>query len=179
MNRPWHTLASRIVYGNAWIRLREDRVIRPDGGEGIYGVVEVRPSVGVLAIDEEDRLALVGQWRYPHDKFTWEMPRGGSHEGESDMLETARRELREEAGLEARHWRPIGTLDVNNGITTDVEHLFVATGLAHVGDAQDPEEKIVLRWVPFAEAVRMVLAGEITECCTVAAILKAENLRRA
>ncbi|MFB3825857.1 MAG: NUDIX domain-containing protein [Bryobacteraceae bacterium] len=171
---PWRRLASRLVYENRWIRVREDRVIRPDGGEGIYGVVELRPSIGVLALNERNEVALAGQWRYTTEKYSWEIPRGGSAPGETDLLAAARRELREEAGLIASEWRRLAAVDLNNGVTTDVEHLFLATGLTKTADRQDPEEQITIRWVPFAEAVRMALAGEITECCSVAAILIAQ-----
>ncbi len=178
MTNPWRTLGSRLVYANRWIRVREDRVIRPDGGEGIYGVVEIRPSVGIVALNDAGEIALVGQWRYPHGKLTWEIPRGGSQEGETDMLEVARRELREEAGVEARHWTPLGRTDVNNGVTTDTEHLFLATGLTLVAPRHDPEERIVVRWVPLRSALETALAGGFAECCTELAILKLAWLRR-
>jgi 8-oxo-dGTP pyrophosphatase MutT (NUDIX family) len=178
MRSPWKTLASRLVYENAWVRVREDRIERGNGREGIYGVVEIRPSVGVLALSARDELLLVGQWRYPHGKYSWEIPRGGSHEGETDMRLTAARELREETGIAARHWEPLGEVDVCNGVTNDTQHLFVATGLEAVGAVPDPEEEIMTRWLPFSEAVEWTLAGRITECCSVAAILKLDALRR-
>src|SRR5256885_11779400 len=93
---PWKTRASRVAYENAWIRVREDQVIRPDGGQGICGVVEIRPSVGVVALNERDEIALAGQWRYSVNRYSWEIPRGGSHPGETDMLSVAQRELAEE-----------------------------------------------------------------------------------
>lgn len=178
MNNPWRRLERQEAYKNAWITVWHDRVIRPDGGEGVYGVIEVRPSVGVVAIDGEDRIALVGQWRYPQMKFTWEIPRGGSHDGETDMLAVARRELREEAGLEGARWELLAAVDLNNGVTTDVEQLFLATELTEVGCEHDPEERIEVRRVPFAEAVKMAMSGELTEVCTVAAILKTALMRR-
>jgi hypothetical protein len=109
---PWKTVSSRVAYENAWIRLREDQVIRPDGRPGIYGVVEIRPSVGVVAMNERDEVALVGQWRYSVNRFSWEIPRGGSHPGETDMLCVAKRELAEEAGLIAEKWEALGPVDV-------------------------------------------------------------------
>ena len=72
-SNPWKTLTSRIAYENAWIRLREDKVLRPDGHEGIYGVVELRPSVGVVAVNAVREIVLVGQWRYPLDRYSWEI----------------------------------------------------------------------------------------------------------
>jgi 8-oxo-dGDP phosphatase len=173
---PWKTLASRIAYQNAWLRLREDTVIRPDGQQGIYGVVEIRPSVGIVALNSGDEIALVGQWRYPLSRYTWEIPRGGSKEGESDLLAVAQRELREEAGLEARVWQRLGAVDLNNGVTTDIEHLFLANGVVQTEADLDPEEEIELRWVPFAESVQMALSGEISEVCSVAAILMAARI---
>lgn len=178
MNNPWRTLGSKVVYENKWIRVREDHVIRPDRAEGVYGVVEIRPSVGVVAISERDEMVLVGQWRYPHGKYTWEIPRGGSHESETDMLEVARRELREEAGVQARRWESLGATDVNNGVTTDTEHLYLATDLIASATEHDPEEEIAVRWVPFKDALQMAMRGEFPECCTALAILKVGLMRQ-
>jgi 8-oxo-dGTP pyrophosphatase MutT (NUDIX family) len=169
---PWTTLRSRIAYSNAWIQLREDEVLRPDGEPGIYGVVVVRPSVGVLALNEREEVALVGQWRYPTARYGWEIVRGGSQDGETDMLAVARRELREETGYDAAHWSELGSVDVNNGITSDVQHLFIARGLAFAGLELEPEEEIETRWTPFADAVNMAIDGRITEVCSVAGILR-------
>jgi 8-oxo-dGTP pyrophosphatase MutT (NUDIX family) len=175
---PWKILSSRVAYENPWIRVREDDVIRPDGNPGIYGVVEVRPSILVMAINDRDEIALVGQWRYTVDHYSWEVPRGGSSEHETDMLAVAKRELAEEAGVQAAHWLPLGTADVGNGVLNDVQHFFVATGLSPVAAEQDEFEEIVVEWRPFAEVIDMVLRGEITEVCSIAALLKLAHLRR-
>lgn len=177
MKNPWTTLSTRNIYRNQWIGVREDDVIRPDGGKGIYGVVEVRPSIGVLALNDRGELLLVGQWRYPVNRYSWEIPRGGSHEGETDLQTVAARELREEAGVRAANWTRLLAWDVNNGITDDVEHMFLATGITHTTAEPDPEEEIAVRWVPFPEAVAMVTSGEITEVCTAAAVLLLHALR--
>ncbi len=173
---PWKTLASRVAYENAWIRVREDTVVGPDGGEGIYGVVEVRPSVGIVALNARREIVLAGQWRYTLGRYTWEIPRGGSQPGETDMLAVAQRELREEVGVEAAEWQPLGAVDVCDGVTTDVQHFSLATGLRLVASQQEPVEEIETRWAPFEEAVAMVMRGEITEVCSAAAILKAERV---
>ncbi|MGC2658755.1 MAG: NUDIX hydrolase [Bryobacteraceae bacterium] len=174
---PWVTQSSRIAYENGWIRVREDRVLRPDGQPGLYGVVEIRPSIGVVATDELGRIVLVGQWRYAPNRHSLEIPRGGSQPGETDMLATAQRELAEEAGLLARHWVSLGTVDVCNGVSDDVQTLYWATGLSTTEMNLDPEEDIVVQWQPFEEAVQMVMDGRITEVCSVAAILKVALLR--
>jgi 8-oxo-dGTP pyrophosphatase MutT (NUDIX family) len=175
---PWKTLSSRVAYENAWIRVREDEVIRPDGQPGIYGVVEIRPSVGIVALNERDEVVLVGQSRYSVNRYSWEVPRGGSHKGETDMLAVAKRELAEEAGVLAQNWTPLGAVDVCNGVADDVQTLFLATGLTLTGTEHDPEEDITVAWHPFANAIEMVMDGRITEVCSVAAILKVGWLKR-
>lgn len=174
---PWKTKSSRTVYENPWIRVREDEVLRPDGGPGIYGVIEIRPSVGIVALDESDRIALVGQWRYSVNRYSWEIPRGGSKPGETDMLAVARRELAEEAGLCARDWRFLGTVDNCNGVADDTQWLYLATGLSVTEMSLDPEEDITVEWRPFSGAVAMAIEGGITEVCSVAAISKVALLR--
>ena len=174
---PWRTESSQVVYQNQWIRVREDQVIRPDGQAGVYGVVEIRPSVGVVALNEHDEIVLVGQWRYSVNRYSWEVPRGGSHPGEIDILEVAKRELAEEAGLRAQQWQTLGPVDVCNGVANDVQTLFLATGLSGTEMQLDPEEDIVVEWKPFEEAVQMVMDGRITEVCSVAGILKVAWLR--
>jgi 8-oxo-dGTP pyrophosphatase MutT (NUDIX family) len=177
-DNPWITKTSRVAYENKWIRVREDEVIRPDGSPGIYGVVEVPASIGVVALDKKDQVVLVGQWRYTLGRYMVEIPRGGS-EKNPDLLDVAKRELLEEAGVEADHWEPLGTVDVNSGITTDVQHLFLATQLrvTEVTGHLDAEEQIDVVWTPFERAIEMVMAGEITEVCSVAALLKVARRR--
>src|SRR5579885_3622475 len=143
---PWKALASRIAYENPWIRVREDEVIRPDGGAGIYGVVEIRPSVGIVALNDQDEIVLVGQWRYAPNHYSVEIPRGGSHPGETDMLAVAKRELAEEAGLLANDWQLLGAVDVCNGVADDVQTLFLATQLSRTEMKLDPEEDITVMW---------------------------------
>lgn len=168
---PWKTLTSRTAYENAWLRVREDQVIRPDGNPGIYGVVEIRPSVGIVAINEGDEIVLVGQWRYALNRYSWEIPRGGSQPGETNMQRAAERELAEEAGVLAAHWEELGAVDVGNGVLNDVQSLFLATGLTATNTNFDPEEDIAIIWKPFDEAAAMAMNGTITEVCSVAAIL--------
>jgi 8-oxo-dGTP pyrophosphatase MutT (NUDIX family) len=173
---PWRTLGTRVIYANPWLRLREDKVIRPDGSEGIYSVVEMSPSVGIVALNDAGEVALVTQWRYTLGRMSVEIPTGGSEASDHGPLAAAQRELREETGLLARYWRELGFIDNSNGTTTDVAHMFLATGLEAGPDDQDAEEQIVLGWLPFGQAVEKVLNGSITESVSVAAILKADVL---
>ena len=175
---PWQTLGTRAVYANSWLRLREDTVIRPDGQQGIYGVVEMNPTVGVVALNDISEIALVAQWRYTLGRMSVEIPTGGSESSDGSVLAAAQRELREETGLSAESWRELGSIDNSNGVTNDVAHMFLATGLEAGADAQDPAEQVVLSWLPFGQAVDRVLTGSITESVSVAAILKVELLQR-
>ena len=175
---PWQTLGTRTVYANPWLRLREDTVIRPDGQRGIYGVVEMNPSVGVVALNHANQIALVTQWRYTLGRMSVEIPTGSSEGSDHSVLAAAQRELREETGLSARSWRELGSVDNSNGVTNDVSHMFLATDLEAGADAQDPAEQVVLSWLPLDHAVDRVLTGSITESVSVAAILTVEVLLR-
>jgi 8-oxo-dGTP pyrophosphatase MutT (NUDIX family) len=175
---PWKTTSSRVTYQNPWVVVREDEVLRPDGSPGLYGVIEIRPSIGVVAINERDEVVLVGQWRYAVNRYSWEIPRGGSDPGETDMQVAAARELAEEAGVKAQHWRLLSEVDVCNGVTNDMQSLFLATGLSETEMHLDPQEDITVEWKPFEEAVRMAMDGRITEVCSVAALLMVSQLRR-
>src|SRR3954447_25437003 len=114
---PWTTLGTQPVYDNPWIAVREDRVVRPDGSPGIYGVVHFKNrAIGVLPVDEQGRIWLVGQYRYPLGAYSWEIPEGGAPEGESPV-EAARRELREETGLRATHLERLAISHLSNSVS--------------------------------------------------------------
>jgi 8-oxo-dGTP pyrophosphatase MutT (NUDIX family) len=172
---PWKTLSSKVVYDNPWISVREDAVVHPDGGRGIYGVVHYKNvAVGVLAFDGED-VYLVGQYRYPLGRYSWEIPEGGCPEGE-ETLDAARRELEEETGLRAGEWRKLGEAHLSNSVSDELAVWYEATGLTQGERRPEGSEELRVRRVPFREAVRMVLAGEITDSISVIAILQYQLL---
>jgi 8-oxo-dGTP pyrophosphatase MutT (NUDIX family) len=167
---PWRRRSRRTVYENAWIRVHHDDVVRPDGADGVYGVVEFRNvAVGVVAVDDDDRLILVGQFRYTHDEYSWEIPEGGVEAGES-LEDGARRELREETGFAANRWRRLARITLSNSVTDERGALFLADGLV-AGDAEpDPTELLAVRWATLDEVLDEIAAGEIHDVMTVAAV---------
>ena len=171
----WQTTSSRTVYDNPWIRVREDEVIRPDGSDGLFGVVEIRnEAVFVVALDEAERVLLVHIDRYTVGG-TWEVVGGGS-DGQ-DPLVAAKRELLEESGLEADEWILAGRMNALNGVCVAPETVFVARGLRDASDASAhrAEEGITAsRWVGLDEALAMSTTGEITDGETIAALAMAK-----
>ena len=175
---PWRRRSRRTVYENAWLSVLHDEVDRPDGSPGIYGVIHFRNhAVAIVALDEEDRVALVGQWRYTLDAYSWELPEGGVPPDES-ALDGARRELREETGLVASEWREIARIAVSNSVTDELGTIFLATGLVQGKSAPDETEQLAVRWLPFDVALAMIDAGRITDLLSVAALERVARLRR-
>jgi 8-oxo-dGTP pyrophosphatase MutT (NUDIX family) len=176
-SNPWTTRSSRLVYENPWIRVREDQVTRPDGQPGIYGVVEFKNNaIGVLPVDEQGRVWLVGQYRYPLHAYSWEIPEGGSPAGESPET-TALRELREETGLRPANLELIATVHLSNSVSDEVGFIFRATELFEGDHEPEGTERLVVRRFEWQEAYSMLKRGEITDSLSVIALLH-EAVRR-
>lgn len=173
---PWRTLSSREVYDNPWISLHEDAVVRPDGEDGIYGVVHFKNvAIGVLAV-EGDFIYLVGQYRYTLEQYSWEIPEGGCPEGE-DFLSAAQRELAEETGLRAETWEKMGEAHLSNSVTDERAVWFMATGLTHGERQPEGTEQLMVRRVPLSQALSMALTGEITDALSMLAIMQYQIMR--
>lgn len=168
---PWTRHTRREAYRNPWLTLYHDEVSRPDGSPGIYGVVHFEnTAVGIVAVDDQDRVALVSQHRYTLDVLSWEIPEGGVPRDE-DPIEGARRELREEVGVRAGRWTLLGMTHISNSVTDEVAHLFLATDLEH-GDQEleASEGDLAVRWVPFDEVHAMCRDGRITDALSIIAV---------
>jgi len=176
---PWVRRSRRVAYENPWIRVYHDEVTQPDGRPGVYGVVHFKSrAVGVVVFDDADRILLVGQHRYTLDRYSWEIPEGGSPLDE-DPLIGARRELAEETGYRGGVWRELIRFSASNSVTDEEGVFFVATDLMP-GDA-DPEgtEELAIRWVPLDEALAMVGSGRIHDVMTQMALLAVARERTA
>jgi 8-oxo-dGDP phosphatase len=162
--------SSREVYANPWMTVREDGVRRPDGSEGIYGVVD-KPDYALVIPLDGDRLHLVEQFRYPLGLRRWEFPQGTAP-GRLDIepIELAARELREETGLRAARLVEIGTLDVAPGLSSQRGRVFLATGLTAGEHEREPEEQDMrTAWLTRADFEKMISAAEITDAQSIAA----------
>lgn len=174
---PFTVLGSYPAYDNPWITVTHHRIVKPRGGEGIYGVVHFKNrAVGVIPYDAGD-VWLVGQYRFPLRQYSWEIPEGGAPEDEP-AEDCARRELTEETGLIAGLLTPLLTLHLSNSVTDEIAHLYLATELSMGSAEPDDTEELAVRRVPLDEVYRRVLAGEITDSLTVAGILRVVLMRQ-
>jgi 8-oxo-dGTP pyrophosphatase MutT (NUDIX family) len=163
------TLSSREVYRNPWLRLREDRIQRSNGAEGIYGVVDKEDCAIVIPLDG-DHIYLVEQFRYTVQQRCLELPQGGWETKDVNPEELARGELKEETGLVAETMRFLGSSYVAYGYANQKMHIFVATGLTQHDKEPDPEEHdLQLHRVPVTEFEAMLRDGRISDVCTLAA----------
>jgi 8-oxo-dGTP pyrophosphatase MutT (NUDIX family) len=176
---PWKRLSREVVYENPWIRVYHDRVLRPDGQAGIYGVVHYQNrAVGVVALDEHDRVVLVGQYRYTLDAYSWEIPEGGAPYGE-DTLAAAQRELREETGFTATHWREVARAHLSNSVSDEEAIIYLATDLESGHADPEPTEQLRVRSVPFGDALGITFTGRITDAMSVLGLQRVALLRLA
>lgn len=167
---PWQTLNTVTKYDNNWIRVDQADVINPRGGKGIYGTVHFKnKAVGVIVLDADDHTYLVGQYRYPLNRYSWEIPEGGG-QLDVDPLISAKRELLEETGLIADSWTLLFEMALSNSVTDEHAYIFLATGLTQKEAMPEDTEELQIERVPFEEAWEMVQRGVITDSMSVAAI---------
>jgi 8-oxo-dGTP pyrophosphatase MutT (NUDIX family) len=169
MANPWRRLETREAHRNPWFRVRHDRVLRPDGAEGDWYVVEAPDNAGAVAVDAAGAVCLVGEWVYPVEAFGWSIPSGGVEDYETPLA-AAQRELREETGLVAARWEPLGTFYLSQGLTTQVSHLYLATELREGQASPEGTEALrVERW-PLEQAWARCCQGELRDSVTVAGL---------
>jgi 8-oxo-dGTP pyrophosphatase MutT (NUDIX family) len=175
--RPVERLSSRIVYTNPWMTVREDSVRWLDGSTGIYGVVE-KPDFALVLPRWTGGFWLVEQYRYPVARRAWEFPQGSwGHGAGGSAAELARRELAEETGLRAETITHIGHLFEAYGFSTQGFDVYLATDLTHgEPDREGTEQDMIHRAFSDAEVKEMVLAGDIVDAPSIAA-LTLYNLR--
>jgi 8-oxo-dGTP pyrophosphatase MutT (NUDIX family) len=173
---PWKIVSEEVLYDNAWIGLTEYKVINPAGNPGIYGKVRFKNyAIGALVLDDELNTYMVGQYRFPIDQYSWEMPEGGGS-FDHTPLASAQRELMEETGLKANKWTEVLRMHLSNSVSDELCILFVAQDLEQFEAEPEETEQLVIKKVPFEEMYQMVCRGEITDAMTVGAVLKVKLL---
>lgn len=169
---PWQIISSRNVYDNSWINLTEHQIINPGGGNGIYGQVHFKNlAIGVIVLDDDFNTWLVGQYRFPLNQYSWEIPAGGCPVN-SDPLQTAQRELLEETGMKAGLWIEIQQMHLSNSVSDELAIIYLARSLSFGTAEPEETEQLQLEKKSFNEAYQMVVDGKITDSLSVAAILK-------
>lgn len=175
-HNPWITKKSEHIYESPWIKVTKHDVLNPVGNPATYSVVNFKNlAIGVLPIDNEGFTWLVGQWRYPIEEYSWEIPEGGGPLN-IDPLESAKRELKEETGIVASDFKEIMRLHLSNSATNELAIVYLAKNL--VFNEAEPEESEVLqvKKIHISEAFEWVMQGKITDAISVAAILKVKVL---
>lgn len=173
---PWTTLHGEVKFETPWISVSKYDVLNPAGKPGLYGVVNFKNlAIGVLPLDTDQNTWLVGQWRYPLNSYSWEIPEGGGPHHEDPLL-AAKRELKEETGLIAQHYTELCRMHTSNSATDEYAIIYLARELEQAEAEPEEEEDLQVKKIPFAQAYDMVMTGEITDSLSMVAILKTKLL---
>ncbi len=176
-DNPWTIISSEEKYSNPWINLTEYQVLNPNGGKGIYGKVHFKNlAIGVLPIFDNGDTILVGQYRFPLNAYSWEIPEGGGKIGVDPIL-SAQRELVEETGLSAKTWDKLLEMHLSNSVSDELAIIFTAEDLEQGIAMPEDTEQLVLKRIPLVKAIEMAMNGEITDSMSVAALLKIKIIR--
>ncbi|HTI66245.1 MAG TPA: NUDIX hydrolase [Caulobacteraceae bacterium] len=172
----WRVTGSRPVHDNPWFAVDHYKAIAPTGAPADYYLQSYKNlAVGMLPLHEDGTVTLVGQWRFPFAAYSWEIPEGGAPTAEPP-LDSARRELREEASLQAADWRHILTMQLSNSTSDELCLGYLATGLSPASEEPDATEALTVVRVPFGEALNAAVSGWIQDAITVAMLLRVHHM---
>lgn len=167
-DKPFEVQSTRIAYENPWIKVREDKIVRKNGAEGIYGFLEVKESVCVVAVDDQGRICLVESYRHPFNEWFWELP-GGGGEGEN-LISASKKELQEETGIIAAEWANLGRGRVCNGLSTEYQTNVLATDLEVHDFVQEEDETRGRKFVTLDELDSLIAKGEVNDNQSITAL---------
>ena len=157
---PWTKLSSEVKYENPWIKIIEDKVLNPVGKDGIYGVVHFKTrAIAIIPLDEDNNTWIVGQYRYPLNSYEWEVIEGGCPEG-TPPIDTAKRELIEEAGIVAEKFEMILEMQLSNSTTDEISYTYIARQLRHIEAQPEEDEQLCIKKLPFSEVYEMAMRGD-------------------
>lgn len=169
----WRTISSQMIFEDPWIRLRVDRIEQLGFQARPYSVIELKGGVGIVALNEQSQIVLVGQYRYPVSRYSWEIPKGAFNDfsvTKRQPLATAKRELKEETGYRAKQWDSLTLVNTLLGSTNDEVYLFCARNLTTGKSQLEKGEDITVRLVSVGEFWAMVSRREITDATSIAAV---------
>lgn len=177
---PIKTKRSKTVYENPWIRVREDTTTRPDGSDGIYGVVESNDSVLVAVLNDNNQLLLQNSFSYPAQRWHWEVPGGGKEDDET-LLETSKRELFEETGVIAQKWTLLGVTRVCDGIMTERMATYLAQDIKHDKIPHSDDAGLIRdkKFFDLDDIYEMIQSGDIDEGQTLTSLYLVERYLQA
>lgn len=169
----WTVKDSKTLFKNPWIEVIKDSVVKPDGVDGAYTWIKILPGAAAIAVDNDQNVYLARNYLYAIDREVITCFGGGKDEGE-DWLDTAKRELKEEAGLLAHKWTSLGELeDSISSIVNSPAHIFLAEDLEEMGQKLDNTESLNIFKIPLTQAVDWVIQGKIVQPATIIMILRA------
>ncbi len=166
-------MSSKTVFQGRIIRVEVAQMRFPDGRSAEFEMVRHPGGAAAVALDDDERVCLLRQYRPVAGEWIWELPAGKLEPNEGPLL-TAQRELEEEAGLRAADWSPLGAVWSSPGIFTEVIHLFLAHGLTAVAGKHEEHELIEVHWLSFSEALARARSGEILDVKTIIGLFRAQ-----
>lgn len=172
---PYRLQSTREIYRSPWLQLREDRVLRPDGAPGVFGIITMREGSSILPLDKNDQVYLVREFKYGIGEYSLEVISGGFDKGETPLA-AAQRELAEETGLAATDWLNLGCVHPFTTVVYSPNHIFLARGLQQGWDRPDAGEQLSVEKLPFSQALDLVMTGKIIHAASCVVILKAARV---
>lgn len=177
MKRPFQTVSSRIAFSCPWYRVRQDEIITPDGGRGVYNVVEKEDAVWIVPLTAAGEIVMIYNYRYTVDDWCWELPAGSLEPHHATIEACAHDELRQETGGVAEELIYVSQFYVANGIFNEKGHVFLGLNVTLGETDHEPAEVMQVHRKPVAEALRMARAGEIADGpSALALMLSADHL---
>ena len=175
-HNPWVVLDEHIAYENQWIKVIHHEVLNPSGNKGVYGQVHFKNiAIAIIPVDKDMNTFLVGQYRFPIESYSWEVPEGGCPFEEIPLV-AAKRELLEETGLVAQHWELLANAHLSNSVSDEHSYIYLASGLSQQTAMPEETEQLLVKKLPLIEAFNMVYEGIITDSLSVIALQRVELL---